>query len=129
MGIFSDVENYTVDELQQIALELYNRAYREHAGQGAPEQVKMLAEWSAVNAFRRKMRINSHKVIVPRSLLPAELLNKKRKPDELDAFGAGVIAPRRGRLPKPAFQHVRWVQAVPEPIANPFLVAAEDDPF
>ena len=36
MGIFSDVEDYTVDELQQIALELYNRAYRVHAGQDAP---------------------------------------------------------------------------------------------
>lgn len=129
MGIFSDVEDYTVDRLQEIALELYDRAYRDYVGHGTPEQAKMMAEWTAVNTFRKKMNIRDHKVIVPRNLLPAELLNKKRKPDELDAFGAGVIAPRRGRLPMPDFQHVQWVQAVPEPIANPFIVAAEDDPF
>ena len=86
----------------------------------------MLAEWTAVNAFRKKMRINSHKVIVPRSLLPAELLNKKRKPDALDA--PDVAALRRGRLPKINIQPA-WAQAVPEPVVNPFLVAAEDDPF
>lgn len=130
MGIFSDVEDYTVDRLQEIALELYDRAYRDYVGHGTPEQVKMMAEWTAVNTFRKKMRINSHKVIVPRNLLPAELLNKKRKPDELDAFGAGVIAPRRGRLPKNDIQQIHWVRgAVPEPVANPFIGVMEANPF
>ena len=127
MGIFSDVEDYTVDELQQIALELYNRAYRDYKDHATPEQTKMLAEWTAVNAFRKKMRINSHKVIVPRSLLPAELLNKKRKPDALDA--PDVAALRRGRLPKIDVQRNVWAQAVQEPVANPFIGIMVDDPF
>ena len=126
MGIFSDVEDYTVDELQQIALELYNRAYRDFVDHGTPEQVKMLAEWTAVNTFRKKMRINSHKVSVPRNLLPAELLSKKRKPDALDA--PDVAALRRGRLPKINIQPA-WAQAVPEPVANPFIGVMEANPF
>ena len=125
MGIFSDVEDYTVDELQQIALELYNRAYRDYRDHGTPEQVKMMAEWTAVNTFRKKMRINTYKVTVPRSILPAELLNKKRKPDALDA--PDVAALRRGRLPKINIQPA-WAQAVPEPVANPYF-AVENDPF
>ena len=128
MGIFSDVEDYTVDRLQKIALELYDIAYRDYVGHGTPEQVKMMAEWTAVNAFRKKMRINSHKVTVPRSLLPAELLNKKHELYGLDAPAADVFAPRRKRLPKNNIQPA-WAQAVPEPIANPFIVVAEDDPF
>lgn len=133
MGIFSDVEDYTVDELQQIALELYNRAYREHAGQAAPDQVKLLAEWAAVNAFRRKMRINSHKITVPRSLLPVELLNKQRELDELKAHAAigqpRAVRPRVERLPKYNVPRPAWVQAVQEPVANPFVVAVANDPF
>lgn len=127
MGIFSDVEDYTVDELQQIALELYNRAYREHAGQAAPDQVKLLAEWAAVNAFRRKMRINSHKITIPRSLLPVELLNKRRELDELEAQAA-AMRPRGAGLPKINIRPA-WAQAVPEPVANPFVVAVANDPF
>ncbi len=130
MGIFSDVEDYTVDRLQQIALELYDRAYRDYKDHGTPEQAKMMAEWTAVNTFRKKMRINSYKVTVPRSLLPAELLNKKRKPDELVAPVINAPrAPRRGRVMQHNMPQFDWAQAVPEPVANPFLVAAEDDPF
>ena len=129
MGIFSDVEDYTVDELQAIALELYDSACCAYKDHGTLEQVKLMAEWSGVNAFRKKMRINSPKVTVPRALLPAELLGKRHGPDRLNAPAIDMRALRGGRAMKYNVPQFDWAQAVPEPIANPFIVAAEDDPF
>lgn len=155
MGIFSDLEDYTVDKLQQIALELYDRAYYECKGHGTPEQVKMMAEWTAVNLFRKKMRINSHKVAVPRSLLPAELLNRQRELYEFPNLAAmqqpahprprakryanpggamhGVVIDELlglGGVEAPLWQmRADWEQAFPEPVANPFFDAPVVDPF
>lgn len=127
MGIFSDIEDYTVDELQEMALELYDRAYRAYAALGTPDQVKLMAEWSAIAEFRRKLNINSHKVAVPSALIPAELLRTQRTLAELQAHAA--VRPRGGRLPKPNAQRIVWVQAVQEPVADPIIGVMGDDPF
>lgn len=113
MGIFSDIEDYTVDELHKVVTTLYSNAVQQYAGYGTPKQVTEMAEWYATCEFRKMMRIRQHTVHVPKAMIPKSLLDKLAARDEM----VGYIAPKRVAAKRVAMRP-----------ANPYLEFAAPAP-
>lgn len=141
MGIFSDIEDYTVDELHKVVTTLYSNAVQQYAGHGTPKQVREMAEWQATCEFRKMMRIKQHTVHVPKAMIPKSLLDKLAARGHMHDV-VGYVAPKRVAAKRvamrPVYPHLEFAAPAPVngqpmynhiPVFEEVVVLDENNPF